>query len=50
VFEDEYLSSEEALEILATRGEDPITARRSGLIDAVSASLILQRYLNGRGW
>jgi putative Holliday junction resolvase len=48
-FQDEYLSSEEAKELLRIRGEPEKGVRESGVIDAVSAAVILQRYLARTG-
>lgn len=45
VLEDEYLSSEEAKDHPMLRRVDLRKVRKSGVLDAVSASLILERYL-----
>ena len=44
-FEDEYLSSEDAKEILEIYSSPSKLIRESGYIDAISASIILKRYL-----
>jgi putative holliday junction resolvase len=46
VYEDEYLSSEEAIEQLNFSPADIQRHRNSGVIDTVSASIILKRYLS----
>lgn len=46
-FEDEYLSSEEAIEVVRSSGKrESQSLRKTGLIDAQAATLILQRYLD----
>jgi len=47
VFVDEYLSSLEAKDLLGLSPEQERLARKKGSIDAVSAALILQAYLDG---
>jgi putative Holliday junction resolvase len=46
---DEYLSSEEAKELLGISGSPHRIVRESGIIDAVAACLILQRHLLAKG-
>ncbi len=46
---DEFLSSEEAKELLGIRGSPNRTIRESGAIDAVAACLILLRHLTSKG-
>jgi putative holliday junction resolvase len=49
VFEDETLSSETAKEQLGIEGEPSVKLRESGRIDAHSAAVILQSYLDRNG-
>jgi putative Holliday junction resolvase len=46
---DEYLSSEEAKELLGISGSPHRNVRESGIIDSVAACLILQRHLLAKG-
>jgi len=43
---DEYLSSEEAKQRLKIEGKNAIDHRKTGVIDALAASIILERYLS----
>ena len=46
---DEFLSSEEAKELLGLTGNPDREVREGGFIDTVAACVILQRYLNRKG-
>lgn len=46
---DEFLSSEEAKELLGITGNPSREVRESGIIDTVAACVILQRYLQKKG-
>ena len=48
VFVDEYYSSQEAIERLNLKGKDQKT-RNSGIVDSVSAAIILERYFTNEG-
>ncbi|RMG40692.1 MAG: Holliday junction resolvase RuvX [Candidatus Dadabacteria bacterium] len=48
VFVDEFLTTEEAKQRLNLGSSPPQKLRKSGDIDAVSASIILERYLSSR--
>ena len=48
VFVDEYYSSQEAIERLNLKGKDQKT-RNSGIVDSVSATIILERYFTNEG-
>ena len=48
-YEDEYLSSEEAQQLLGISGSPNRSVRESGLIDGVAAAIILQRRLKALG-
>ena len=48
VFVDEYYSSQEAIERLNLKGKDQ-KIRNSGIVDSVSATIILERYFINEG-
>lgn len=48
MYMDEYLSSEEAKERLGLGGNPSKKEREKGLVDAMSASIILQNFINER--
>lgn len=46
VFEDEYLSSEEAKQRLSSKERKALREHKKGMLDSIAASIILQQYLD----